>query len=1010
MKQLRALAVLLMLVSLASLSTVMAQPQFEIPLTVTDGANTYTLYMGIVTGAHTCINSTDTYNGHSESFLPPAPPGGVFDTRFLSPRTTAAATCYDQGSLADYRPYGEFASLKDTFKISFAPGTGANEIISWPAGLGADFKHLTLKYFDGNANVFVDMTQNQTADLSAVAPIATLTIYADTAIVPPPPPIFGVAPTTHSFGNVAVGTHSDFGFTVSNTVAAGGQNLVITAINSSNPLFTIVEGPTSVPPGGTTTYTVRFTPTAAGPANATITWTDNDATNLPHQVTVDGTGTVAPQFNVTPSSHDYGSVGIGGHADFPFHVTNPGTADLHVTAVTPSDANYSLVETVPQTITPGGSFDFTIRFAPTSGGPHNGTVSFVHDAAGSPGSVNVTGSAPQPVSIAPATATIANTIVGCTTTLTAAFTLTNHEGTSINVGPVTSDNTQFAVSPATTTIAAGASATFDVAFTPTGGPATANLSFPYTGAVGGSVPATVSGLGVSPVSVPATTAFPGPNMKFYTPPTCGADTRVGTIVVTNTACVGAFQITGVASTDPSMTWTDAPPVTVPAGGNATLHLQFTNFIPPATPVGPHSGTFTITHSAYGGTATFTATGRIDPCIEPLYVTVLPESLAQMNHYNYVLPKLRAKVHGVWNYPNWQNLLQETFIQGGFRPGADMSDARGGMVVGVSKLLPSGLKDPQAAWAWARLGGWNNFVHAGYSWDHVWRTLENYSVQGGYVYHTMFDRGIDSTKNPGMHFRLPFHSEQYHVQLHPSIWQNELYAQAVALKLNIAGNELGKMGDPGFSQLHWNGGGSLQGMTILQVSEKIDTALSHWTTVLPATFTEYYNAAHLINLAFIGPLDTVSFYNPKTLVVRGIHGVSAVAYLAPATDAPVTMNPINVGNDALGFDEEGSVDNTTDNAAVPTTATLNQNFPNPFNPSTMISFNLLQPAQVTLKVYNILGQEVSTLLQNEEVMDGTYVIRFDGSGLSSGVYYYVISGQYDSGTELPRSVGKMLMIK
>jgi len=79
-----------------------------------------------------------------------------------------------------------------------------------------------------------------------------------------------------------------------------------------------------------------------------------------------------------------------------------------------------------------------------------------------------------------------------------------------------------------------------------------------------------------------------------------------------------------------------------------------------------------------------------------------------------------------------------------------------------------------------------------------------------------------------------------------------------------------------------------------------------------------------------------------------------------------------------------------------TASLNdfilyQNYPNPFNPSTKIKFKI--PGQtrndntgVTLKVYDILGKEVATLV-NEEKPAGEYEVEFDGTALASGIYFY-----------------------
>ena len=99
-----------------------------------------------------------------------------------------------------------------------------------------------------------------------------------------------------------------------------------------------------------------------------------------------------------------------------------------------------------------------------------------------------------------------------------------------------------------------------------------------------------------------------------------------------------------------------------------------------------------------------------------------------------------------------------------------------------------------------------------------------------------------------------------------------------------------------------------------------------------------------------------------------------------------------------------VTNINDNVTnQPTEFTLSQNYPNPFNPSTKISFTLKNNSNVTLSIYNIVGEKVATLI-NEYKNAGSFTVNFNASQLSSGVYFYELKADAN------RLVKKMTLLK
>lgn len=121
----------------------------------------------------------------------------------------------------------------------------------------------------------------------------------------------------------------------------------------------------------------------------------------------------------------------------------------------------------------------------------------------------------------------------------------------------------------------------------------------------------------------------------------------------------------------------------------------------------------------------------------------------------------------------------------------------------------------------------------------------------------------------------------------------------------------------------------------------------------------------------------------------------------------TIDDTLIVNNTLDVDDRGDL-------GVPREYNLGQNYPNPFNPNTHIEYTLPQAGHVNLSVYNVLGQHVATLV-DEERSAGRYSVEWNGTSanggiLGSGVYFYTMIARPSAGGETFRRTGKMLLLK
>jgi hypothetical protein len=130
--------------------------------------------------------------------------------------------------------------------------------------------------------------------------------------------------------------------------------------------------------------------------------------------------------------------------------------------------------------------------------------------------------------------------------------------------------------------------------------------------------------------------------------------------------------------------------------------------------------------------------------------------------------------------------------------------------------------------------------------------------------------------------------------------------------------------------------------------------------------------------------------PRALDFSPDGNIAYIGVFGAASD--LVQKVVNTGSDV---DDEGQV--------VVNGYALSQNYPNPFNPTTKINFELKSSGYTTLKVYDMLGNEVATLVQNE-LTSGSHSVNFNASSLASGTYVYQLNV---NGT---RITNKMVLLK
>ena len=296
-------------------------------------------------------------------------------------------------------------------------------------------------------------------------------------------PVATLAPTSLDFGSRLIGsasgaqtaTFSNSGsapLTISAISVIGGSDY---AVNNDCPI-----GPATLAPGAFCTFTVTFTPTAAGNRSGLVTITHN-ASGSQSYLNLTGVGVApAPAVTLAPASLNFGNSAVGtASAAQPVTLTNSGTAALAIGAIAAS-GDFAQTNTCPASLAINATCQIDVTFTPTAGGNRTGLLTITDNAPNSPQAVTLSGAgiAPQYTS-APGTGPLSLTsVIGSSNSVT--ITVSNGGLAPLTVSaPLDAISAPFSVSPTVAySVAVGSSAAVAVTCAPAAtGPYTQSLRY-----------------------------------------------------------------------------------------------------------------------------------------------------------------------------------------------------------------------------------------------------------------------------------------------------------------------------------------------------------------------------------------------------------------------------------------------------------------------------------------------------------------------------------------------------
>ena len=811
-------------------------------------------------------------------------------------------------------------------------------------------------------------------------------------------PLFSATPLILNFGNVRNDLTKLDSVTVSNT---GTANLVISTVTSSNFRFIITPTTGTITPGSSLKFYFTFAPLVDGLQSGYIYFNHN--AKLPKDsIRISGTG-VSPVFSASFNNLNFGNVRSGLSKRDSASVTNTGTTDLIITNVTSSNSLFTVTPTTG-IITPGSTKKFYVTFAPLVDGLQSGRLFFYHNAKNLKDSINVTGTGVSPkFAVTPRNLNFGNVITG--TTKIDSVTVSNAGTADLVISSFTSSSAYFVINAINAVIAPGTSQTFYIMFTPL-----------YSEFLDGYIRFTFNATNLSDSIYTTGTGVGNPVFpKFTVNPTSlsfgsvnSGTIKQDTLVVTNTGTANLI-INGVSSNNVFYKINPAIGTIIP-GTSRKFFVVFAPLKPGAQVgyvyfyhnasngkdsvyvngigVGENLGPkFTVKYDLDFGTVFLgstkqksvevTNTGTSDLIISNVFSTNTQYTItpvlgrltpgASLEFFITFAPTFVGRVDAkvIFTHNDGIDTINVTGVGLNNLEVITIEDARK-LPIGTEFVIEGIVT--RALGNYTRIqdetAGLTIIQHIGLFYN----DLENYDIQmgdkirvQGRISEVGFLKVIDGVDLTGYQrlSRLNTLPTPVKVSLSELVSNGEKYESRLITveRMTVAGgNDIVFMEAKSYQTKDQSDNTNL---VEIRIGDEMDTEMDGMT------FLE-------TPVKFVGVLSQSSMSDPLT-------GYQLTPVL-----------PTDLSIQTGIFDSENQI-------------SLSDNYPNPFNSSTSIQYNLENADFVSLKVFNVLGKEVATLVNSVQEA-GSYNVTFDVDHnnlyIENGVYFYTMTvGKFVSAKQM-----------